>query len=189
MHRALLKVRLSLPPNAVARLEALRDAFIESCNFVSEIASEKGCLNRVALHHLSYRLLRERFPRMGSQLACNTILVVSSIHAAYASDRQQKKVDIKRIRFLKNTPVVFDRHTISLKGQILSIYTLDGRMKCKINTNDAIEKMLINEKLKSVKMFQDEEGFYLNFDFSTGLIFQKSLHSLSFIEEIELNKK
>ena len=30
--------------------------------------------------------------------------------------------------FLPNSPVYFDRHTLSLKDEKLSIYTLDGRM-------------------------------------------------------------
>ncbi len=33
--------------------------------------------NRVALHHLMYRNLRDQFPEMGSQMVCNAIYSVS----------------------------------------------------------------------------------------------------------------
>ena len=72
-----LTLRLKTSATESARLRALQVAFAEVCNFLAPLARDTRCWNRVALHHLAYRSLRVRFPRIGSQMACNAIYAVS----------------------------------------------------------------------------------------------------------------
>lgn len=51
----------------------LQESFSSACNIVSEIAQREKEINRIRLHHLSYYLLREDFPKLGSQMCCNAI--------------------------------------------------------------------------------------------------------------------
>ena len=60
-------IRISLPttPEQTGRLLALQAAFAEVCNVLSPVAAQQRCWNRVALHHLMYRKLRDQFPALG----------------------------------------------------------------------------------------------------------------------------
>jgi hypothetical protein len=89
----------------------------------------------VALHHLHYRNLRERFPALGSQMICNAIYAVSRtsrlVFQTPASPFSLAKLGTKPLpllNFANSCPVYFDRHTLSIKGTQLSLFTLDGRM-------------------------------------------------------------
>ena len=44
---------------------------------IAPLVQQTKVWNRVALHHLAYRQLREQFPEMGSQMVCNAIYSVS----------------------------------------------------------------------------------------------------------------
>ena len=59
------------------RLRDLQRAFADVCNELAPVARETRCWNRVALHHMCYRSLRDKFPQMGSQMVCNAIYSVS----------------------------------------------------------------------------------------------------------------
>jgi hypothetical protein len=74
-----LRLRISLltTPEQAAKLHALQRVFAEACNALAPIARDNMCWNRVALHHLAYRGMRERFPGLGSQMICNVIYSVS----------------------------------------------------------------------------------------------------------------
>src|SRR4051812_32171468 len=73
------EVRIALNASAeqTARLLNLQKAFAQVCNALAPIVQRNRCWNRVTLHHLAYRELRERFPAIGSQMVCNAIYSVS----------------------------------------------------------------------------------------------------------------
>ena len=70
-----MAIRFSIPlqagPEQVARLAALQALFVQACNSLTPLVRETHCWNRIGLHHMTYRQLRERFPQLGSQMACN----------------------------------------------------------------------------------------------------------------------
>jgi len=72
-----VRIRLNTTPEQSARLIALQTAFAEVCNALVPLVRESRVWNRVALHHMAYRGLRERFPALGSQMVCNAIYSVS----------------------------------------------------------------------------------------------------------------
>lgn len=163
-----IEVRLQLQGEPLARLEALQSLFVQACNFLSKLVVQTHCWNRVGLHHLAYRELRERFPQLGSQMACNAIYSVSlAARRVYQGPAAvaQPGGQLPRIKFLSNAPVYFDRHTLSLKDGRLSMFTLDGRLKFQLNISPEVEQSLATGKLKEIVMFQDSQGYKLRLTF------------------------
>lgn len=111
--------------------------FAVACNVISPIAQTNRCWNRVALHHLCYRQIREQFPLLGSQMACNAIYSVCRAYRTVLTHpespwRLDKKstAPLPRVIFSQTAPVYFfDRHTLSVKPGHLSMFTLDGRLR------------------------------------------------------------
>ena len=73
----MLRIPLHASPEQSARLQALQATFAEACNALSPLVQKSRVWNRVALHHLAYKELRQKYPDMGSQMICNVIYSVS----------------------------------------------------------------------------------------------------------------
>jgi len=168
-----LTLRLRISPAESARLHDLQVAFAEVCNFLAPLARDTRCWNRVALHHMAYRSLRERFPRIGSQMACNAIYSVSrTCRLVYQSPNspfnlaRTGSAPLALIRFADQAPVYFDRHTLNLKDGTLSMFTLDGRMKFSANLAPGDEARFRTEKLLEVMLFELDGAHHLSFRFA-----------------------
>ena len=74
-----IRVPLNTSPEQYARLCELRVVFAQVCNQLAPHVQQSRVWNRVALHHLHYRALREQFPALGSQMVCNAIYAVSKM--------------------------------------------------------------------------------------------------------------
>ena len=167
-------VRVPLSPNDEqrARLVALQAAFAQVCNALAPTVSQTRVWNRVALHHLAYKSLRERFPALGSQLVCNAIYAVSRacrllfqqpqspLHHSHFAGRA-----LPQLRFLDTSPVYLDRNTLSLKQGQASIYTLDGRMRFQLALGPDHEQAFHTSKLLEVALKRRVENFELSFVF------------------------
>jgi hypothetical protein len=70
------------------------------------------------------------------------------------------------LRFAESAPVYFDRHTLSLKGNVLSMFTLDGRMKFTLRLTPSGQARFHREKLREVMLVASKAGFELVFAFS-----------------------
>jgi hypothetical protein len=158
---SVLRIPLTCNDEQHARLQALQHEFAQACNRVSDIARTHRCWNRVALHHLAYRMLREQFPNLGSQMACNAIYsVCRACRWAYQHPQSPLKAaadagqPLAPIVFLNTAPVYFDRHTLSLSDGQLSMYTLDGRMHFQLSISEPDQQRFLNEKLKEVALTQ-----------------------------------
>jgi hypothetical protein len=167
----LLRLRLDAAPEQKARLLALQAAFARLCNALAPVVRDTRCWNRVALHHMTYKGLREQFPEIGSQMVCNAIYSVcrasrlvyqhpkSPFNVAQLGDRP-----LPLLRFADNCPVYFDRHTLSLKAGQLSMYTLDGRMRFQLALRPEDEKAFHAQKLREIVLSQQADGpFELSF--------------------------
>jgi len=172
----LLRVPLSTSPEQLARLQALQVAFARVCNALAPTVQQTKVWNRVALHHLMYRSLRDRFPEMGSQMVCNAIYSVSRT-CRVVFQHPQSPFNLARLgdkplpllRFSDNCPVYFDRHTLSVKSGQLSMYTLDGRMRFALALQPADEANFNEKKLREIVLSNRLDGtFELSFLFSDG---------------------
>ena len=162
-----LRVPLNATPEQVQRLHALQTGFARVCNALAPLVQQTRVWNRVALHHLSYRKLREQFPEMGSQMVCNAIYSVSRT-ARLVFQHPQSPFNLARLgskplpvlRFADSCPVYFDRHTLSLKAGQLSMFTLDGRMRFQLALAAQDEERFHAQKLREIVLSRRRDGVY-----------------------------
>jgi hypothetical protein len=166
-------VRLNLSVEQTGQLRRLQAAFAEACNFIAPMVVQTRCWNRVGLHHLAYRPLRERFAPLGSQMACNAVYSVSrACRMVYQHPKskwfvgRKPSAPLPQLHFPPTSPVFFDRHTLSLKGGRLSMFTLDGRLRFHVALEADVEHRFAKEKLKEVILVGNGSHYALNFAFT-----------------------
>jgi len=158
----------------MARLLALQQSFAQVCNALAPTVQQTRVWNRVALHHMAYKGLRERFPALGSQMVCNAIYSVSraarTVFQAPGSPFHHSRFagkPLPLLRFSDNCPVYFDRHTLSLKGTQASMYTLDGRMRFELALSSEALEAFHTRRLLEIILLRQGEGFSLTFTFES----------------------
>ncbi len=160
---ALLRIPLETTPAQAQRLQQLQQGFAQLCNALAPLVQQTRVWNRVALHHLAYRQLREAFPQMGSQMVCNAIYSVSrTCRLVFQSPSSPLHLDklgdrpLPLLRFGANSPVYFDRHTLSIKAGQLSMFTLDGRMRFELALAPEVQQRFAQQKLREVVLQQGQ---------------------------------
>lgn len=168
-----LRIELRTSADQEALLQALQRCFVDACNEVSQTVQQTHCWNRVALHHLVYRDLRNRFPTLGSQMACNVVYSVSrAARLVYQSPSSPFFIGsrpgqtLPRIVFLPDAPVFFDRHTLSLRDCLASLYTLDGRMRFHLPLAPHDAQHFRTRRLRETLLERHEGRFALRFVFA-----------------------
>jgi hypothetical protein len=163
----LLRIPLNANAEQLVRLKALQAAFALVCNALAPTVQQTRVWNRVALHHLTYHKLRERFPELGSQMVCNAIYSVSRtcrvvFQHAQSPFNLNKLADkpLPLLRFSDSCPVYFDRHTLSVKNGQLSMFTLDGRMRFALALKSADEANFNEKKLREIVLSCRADGVY-----------------------------
>ena len=175
---SIIRGPLNTSPEQFERLLALQSAFAEVCNALAPEVQRSKVWNRVALHHLHYRNLREKFPALGSQMICNAIYAVSRtsrlVFQTPASPFSLAKLGAKPLpllNFANSCPVYFDRHTLSIKGTQLSLFTLDGRMHFELTLPE--EQLLLFKvaKLREISLTRRLDNlFELSFWLDTTVV-------------------
>lgn len=167
MH-SLIRVPLQAAPEQLLRLQSLQQGFAQLCNALAPLVQTTRVWNRVALHHLAYRQLREQFPSMGSQMVCNAIYSVSrTCRMVFQHPDSPLHLDklgekpLPLLRFADSCPVYFDRHTLSLKNGLLSMFTLDGRMRFQLSLASEIEERFQTHKLHEVVLARQTDGTFM----------------------------
>jgi predicted transposase len=168
-----LQIKLLVSPEQALKLLDLQKTFAMACDVAALFVSRSRSWHRVTLHHLAYKSMREKFPSLGSQMVCNAIHTVSKACKEIFQDPNSRWTAVAKsgqplpiLKFSDTTPVFFDKHTLTLKKNALSIFTLDGRMHIQINLSEAIETKLRTEKLKELSLLRQKNLFYLRFVFS-----------------------
>ena len=188
-----LSIPLDTSLEQVQRLLALQQGFAQVCNALAAVVQQTRVWNRVALHHLTYRQMREQFPQMGSQMVCNAIYSVSRT-CRMVFQHPQSPFHLSRLgdkplpllRFADSCPVYFDRHTLSLKAGQLSMFTLDGRMRFQLALGAEAEDAFQKRKLREIVLSRAPGDRYtLSFVFSDSEI-EASSSPVSVSEEAEI---
>jgi len=181
---SIVHITLGIDDEVRARLDRLRVEFARACNWVAPIAQANHCWNRVALHHLTYHGLREVFPDLGSQMACNAIYSVCRSYRLLLTHPQSPffgqrlgEGQLPQITFLNHSPVFFDRHTLSLQKNVLSLFTLEGRLRFGIALNEVDEKRFRTEKLREIQLLS------INSQYVMTLLFSDPLNKVIELEE------
>ncbi len=171
---SLLRIPLNGSPEQLTSLLALQQAFAQLCNALAPVVQQTRCWNRVALHHLTYKQLRDQFPAIGSQMVCNAIYSVSRtgrlVFQHPASPFNLTRLGdrpLPLLRFTDTCPVYFDRHTLSVKDGQLSMYTLEGRIRFHLALRPQDETSFHKNKLREIVLSRTATGsFELSFQFS-----------------------
>lgn len=168
--KSLILFPLNTTPEQLQRLVALQLAFSQVCNAISPVAQANHCWNRVALHHLVYKAMREQFPNVGSQMICNAIYSVCRTYRTWAAIvkagiHKGNDKQLPKLVFLPTAPVFFDRHTLSIKDGRLSMFTLDGRMQFAFDLNKAKQEHFASAKIKEIALVRKPNNFELQFSF------------------------
>ena len=171
---SVVRIALNASVEQMERLLELQAMFAKVCNALAPIAQKTRCWNRVALHHMAYKTLREQFPDMGSQMVCNAIYSVSRA-SRLVFQHPQSPFNLLRLgdkplpllQFASSCPVYFDRHTLSVKPGQLSLYTLDGRMRFELTLAPEVEEGFRSKKLREIVLARRVDSvFELAFSFS-----------------------
>ena len=152
--RITIKCRLN-PDNRQAKiLNKTLSQCLEALNYISKIAWDNRCFNRVALHHLTYYKTKSKF-KFSSQICC---AIKDKVAFSYKSNRKKQHI-------FKNPvlPLNFTR-TISFKGlDIVSISTLKDRQKIALILGDYQKQMLAKAiKFCDSELIKQNKKFYLN---------------------------
>ena len=161
-------IKLNLTEEQLVILKSLQSRFIEVCNSISPVVLSNRCWNRVVLHHMVYHPMRQMYPDLGSQMICNAIYSVCRAYRALLKfdETLLTKLDgVSAIVFSNTAPVFFDRHTLTLLKDKLSIYTLGGRMKVSVDLSVSDREHFNEEKLKEILLIGTGNEFSLHFYF------------------------
>ena len=161
------RIPLPMTPEQTARLLALQAAFAEVCNVLTPVVAQQRCWNRVALHHLMYRQLRDQFPALGSQMVCNAIfmvckmcrLVYQGAGSPFHVSRMGEQL-LPTLRFNPDCPVHFDSHTLSMKSGTLSIFTMGGRMRFAVRLRSAQMVLFASRRVLEITLYQRPDGVH-----------------------------
>jgi len=116
-----LTLKIKLLPNK-EQAGMLRDTIAEynvACDTISDVAWENKVFNQFKLHRLVYHNIRSA-TRLPAQL---TVRAISKVVDAYKLDKKVKRV------FRKDGAITYDCRVMSYKGDLVSLSTLDGRVK------------------------------------------------------------
>src|SRR2546422_5094005 len=134
-------IKLDTTPEQARRLTALQSAYANACSQLVPVVVEYRCWNRVALHQRTYSRLRQETP-LGAQMACNAIF---SVCKAYRSQRALGRISpdtpVPAVCF-NRASVHFDHRTFTLKGEAVSLNTLQGRIRVPMILGNHQRKLL-----------------------------------------------
>ena len=165
--KSLLRIQLNPQKNQVASLDELQLVFSEACNALAQEVQITRNWNRVVLHHMNYRKLRDRFPGLGSQMVCNAIFAVSRIsNLIFQSTDSPFSISklgeraLPLVRFSSNCPVYFDKHTMSFNEKKMSLFTMNGRINFDISLDCKVASLLNKSKIKEITLLKNKEAVY-----------------------------
>jgi hypothetical protein len=189
-----LDLHLQLPASGQQRLRQLQAEFAAACNLLAPIAQAHRCWNRVALHHLAYRTVRDQLPQLGSQMACNAIYAVSRacriVYQGPSSPfniRTRSGARLPLLKFLPDAPVYFDSHTLRLSDGQVSVFTLEGRLHCGISPTIQQQQHLAKDKVREIALYSRDGSYKLSFKLATAAhaVVQPSAQRASYDELAE----
>jgi putative transposase len=128
-------------------------AFRDACNYISEVAFTQKCFNPVALHHITYRTVREEY-----KLLANL--------AVRARDRVAKSYKQNKYRQhnFRQLSMDLDKRLFTLfrNGDCeVSISTLSGRVKPVLDIGE-YQRELLNNPVKDAKISFRDGDIYIH---------------------------
>ena len=154
-------IRLDLDFSQIQKSISLTEAYENACNQIVPFVVEHRCWNRVALHNLAYSKVRAS-SKLGSQMVCNAIF---SVCKAYQNRQIPKGEEIPTIVFRRGRSVHFDKRTYTIKGEYISLYTLEGRITVKMRMSPYQQAYLNQGLPKEGELICKKGKWYFNLVF------------------------
>lgn len=154
-----IALKLILSQEQSEALLETQKAFANACNQAIQFVVENRCWNRVALHHLCYYKIRENSSSLGSQMVCNAFKKVCS---SYKALKVKKSQEVPAITFKESSSLHYDKRTYSVKENILSLYTINGRIKCEFITGIFQGKYLERGAVKEAELIRKGKRWFFN---------------------------
>ncbi len=149
-----IAIKLAVSESQKKALCELQELFSAACNYTASAAMQEKERDRVRLHHLCYRSLRKNFPRLGSQMCCNAIAKASASLKALRRPRQ--------VLFKQGCSVHFDKRTYSVKGGILSLFTLEGRIRISLEISPFHESFLKQGQAREAELVRRGKRWFFH---------------------------
>src|SRR5499427_10037800 len=123
-----LKIKLEANEQSSRSLSETQKAYIVALNHSSKVAFEKKVFNSVALHHITYRDVRE-LTKLPANLVCSARNIVAE---AYKREKE------KRHRWKETAAMRYDARTLTVKfdQQYATLTTLGGRIRVNLVLSD-----------------------------------------------------
>jgi len=139
------------------------DSFAQACNYVSQIAFENNYLSqRLALHRLTYKDIRSRFP-LTAQMACSTIRQVAGTYTSMKSNGKRHLATFKPTSILLEGGVRGRDFRLIPKAQTVSISTIKGRIKISYVLGAPQAKYLTDSwDIGAATLIKRKRGIFLN---------------------------
>ena len=173
--RAALRIPLAPDARQEQQLQALQVAFAEVCNTIAPMVAKTGVWSRVALHHMAYHAVRDKFPALGSQMVCRAIFAVSrTCRWVFQSKGSRDHVSAFRgqspqqLHFSRHCPVYLDRNTFRLKQGRASLFTPDRRMRFQLDIGTRAEALFHSAKLMEILLVRVAGRCTLTFNLQIG---------------------
>jgi IS605 OrfB family transposase len=158
-----VSLKLETTPEQFEQLDSLQAAFADACNLAVPLAVNAKISNRIKLHHAAYYAIREAVPSLGSQMVCKALHQVAKAYKTLLANRPKlRKKDWPTIRFHSHSSVHFDKRTYSLRGNSLSLFTLDGRTILAFKAGDFQNVYLAQGIPKEAELVRKRKGWFFN---------------------------
>jgi len=157
-----VSLKLQTTAEQSAALTALAQTFAAACTAIVPISVEHRCWNRVALHHLAYYPVREQFPALGSQMVCQAVHRVADAYKGLKANAGITKDKPVPVITFAPTSVNFDKRTYSIKGEVLSLFSLGGRIKVPLVCGKHQRNLLADGIPKEAKLTVRKGAWYFN---------------------------
>lgn len=153
-----ISIRLQTTTSQSHKLLELQNAYIDACNQIVPIACENRCWNRFALHGFAYSQIRNHSP-LGSQMVCNAIF---SVCKAYRAKGILPHEEVPLIQFRTSRSVHFDKRTYKIKGETLSLYTLEKRIQVNMKLGNFQKRYFYEGIAKEGELILKKGRWYFN---------------------------
>lgn len=153
-----ISIKLNTTSEQSEKLLALQSEFNSICNNIVPYVVDNRCWNRVALHHLTYYTLREQ-SKLGSQMVCNAIHKVCT---SYKVLKIKKTEDVPLIKFKSNSSVHFDKKTYTINNEMMTLYTLEGRILVSMRLGDFQRQYLEQGQPKEAELIRKGKNWFFN---------------------------
>lgn len=155
-----VSIKLCTTAEQADSLLALQAAYADACNALVPVVIENRCWNRVALHKLSYYGIRANSP-LGAQMVCNAIFSVCKAYKAQVALKRIGKETVPKVCFEKPS-VHFDKRTYSIKKEVVSLYTLNGRIKVPMILGEFQRRHLASGVPKEAELINKKGTWFFN---------------------------